>query len=315
MKISVIIPIHNELGNIDALFRAVLWMLSKERFDYEIIAVNDGSTDGSFGALEKLARNDNRIKIISFGANFGQTAAISAGIHNSSGDFIVLMDGDLENDPSDIPGLLKKLEEGYDVVSGWRMNRWKNKWLTRRLPSLCANLLISKITGLKLHDYGCTLKAYRREALFGIRLYGEMHRFIPAYASWRGARVAEMQVNYKPRSWGKSNYGISRAFSVILDLVVIKFLYQYMTRPIHFFGGLGFLSLTAGFIAGFASLALRLLNIKHIVETPLPILSALFIIVGVQLIVMGVIAEILMRTYYESQNKTPYHIKTKINFD
>lgn len=315
MKLSVILPIYNEAGNLEALFRDLFDVLRKIPHSNEIFAVDDGSTDGSLEILRKLASGNKNLKVIGFQTNFGQTAAISAGINFASGDVIIPLDSDGENDPRDIPMLIDKINKGYDVVSGWRKGRWKGQFLRRRLPSLCANWIISKITGIKLHDYGCTLKAYKREVIFGVRLYGEMHRFVPAYASWRGARVTEVPVSYGKRIAGKSHYGLSRVFTVVLDLVVIKFLDKYMNKPMHFFGGLGFVSLFFGFIAGLSAVALRILGIKHIVETPLPVLSALLIIVGVQMIVMGVIAEILMRTYYESQDKTPYYIKEKINFE
>ncbi len=315
MKLSVVVPIYNESGNLEKLFQELLSVLKSNNFDYEIIAINDGSSDNSAYILKNIAKNNRKIKIIDFNSNSGQTAAISAGIDYSSGDVVIPIDSDLENDPSDILRLVAKINEGYDVVSGWRQGRWRGSFLTRKIPSMSANFLISKITGIKLHDYGCTLKAYKRDAIVGVRLYGEMHRFIPAYASWKGARVAEIPVNYRSRIYGRSNYGISRTFNVILDLVVIRFLDKYMNRPIHFFGGIGFVSLFLGFLAGFGAIILKILDLRDFVETPLPIFSALFIIVGVQMIIMGVMAEILMRTYYESQNKRPYNIKEKINLD
>jgi hypothetical protein len=218
----------------------------------------------------------------------------------------------LENDPNDIPRLIDKLNEGYDVVSGWRKKRWKGHLFTRKIPSVCANWFISKITGLHLHDYGCILKVYKKEVIEGISLYGEMHRFIPAYAVWRGAKVAEITVNQRARIHGKSNYGLGRTFKVVLDLVVIKFLDKYMNRPMHFFGGIGFISFGVGVFSGISAVILRFFGL-HLVQTPLPIFSALFIIVGIQLIVMGIIAEMLMRTYYESQGKKSYLIKETIN--
>ncbi len=313
MKISVVTPIYNEAKNIPILFKELREALSLIDADYEIIAVNDGSKDDSFKVLSDLARNDNHIKVINFRINSGQTAAISAGIDHASGDLIVPIDSDLENDPNDIPRLIAKINEGFDVVSGWRENRWKGKFLTRKLPSMCANWLISKITGLHLHDYGCILKVYKKEVIEYTSFYGEMHRFIPAYAYWRGARVTEMKVSQRPRIYGKSNYGFGRIFKVLLDLVVIKFLDKYMNKPMHFFGGIGFVSFILGFLTGLLSVVLKIMHSRDFVETPLPIFSALFIIVGVQLIAMGIIAEILMRTYYESQGKKSYIIKDKIN--
>lgn len=314
MKLSVVTPVYNEEGNLKRLHKELSDVLGALGKEYEIIAVNDGSKDGSRGMLDDLAKNDRHFKIIHFHTNHGQTAALSAGINHASGEVIVMIDSDLENDPKDIPRLLSKIEEGYDVVSGWRKERWADKKLRRKLPSVLANKIISKITGVPLHDYGCILKVYKRDVIVGVRLYGEMHRFIPAYASWRGARVGEMEVGHRPRTYGKTNYGISRTFRVILDLLVVRFLDKYMNRPMHFFGGLGFFSFGIGFLAGMTSVIFKLAHYRDFVATPLPTFSALFIIVGVQLIVMGVLAEILMRTYYESQNKETYFIKEKINF-
>lgn len=287
-------------------------MLDEIKYDYEIIAVNDGSTDDSFDILKDLS-SDHHVKVINFSLNYGQTAALLAGIDNAKGDIIISIDSDLENDANDIPKMIEKISEGYDVVSGWRRKRWKGKWITRKLPSICANWLISKITGLKLHDYGCILKAYKKESILGVKLYGEMHRFIASYALLSGAKITEVEVNYRSRLHGKSNYGLSRIFRVLLDLVVVKFLQKYMDKPMHFFGGIGFLTLFCGIIAGLGALALRLLGIVHLVETPLPTFSALLIIVGVQFILMGILAEMLMRIYYESQDKKPYRIREKIN--
>lgn len=315
MKLSIIIPLKNEAKNLPLLFEKLYSVVKKNNYDYEIIAVDDGSKDNSFAVLKEFAEKDKNLKIIRFLVWTGQTSAISAGIEHATGDVLIPMDSDLENDPNDIPLLLGKINEGYDVVSGWRKNRWVGNFFTRKLPSMIANGLISKITNVHLHDYGCTLKAYRREIIQGAPLYGEMHRFIPAYASWRGAKVAEVPVHYEPRRFGKSNYNISRTFRVLLDLLLIKFLDKYMNRPIHFFGGLGFISLGIGLVSGFSAIILKLLEIRSFVATPLPIFSALFIIVGVQLVAMGIIAEMVMRTYYGSQKKTPYFIKEKINFD
>ena len=311
VRISIILPIFNEAQGIPELLNETQTALIG--FDYEILAINDGSQDNSYEVLKAIAEKDDKIKVINLRRNYGQTAAINAGIQESKGEILVLMDSDLENLPSDIPKLIKKLDEGYDVVSGWRQARWKGEFLTRKLPSLMANSLISYISGVKLHDYGCTLKAYRREVISGVRLYGQMHRFIPVYCKWEGGKVAEMPVEYQPRKYGKSNYGMSRTFKVILDLVLIKFLDKYMQRPIHFFGGAGFVS----FLLTFATLALalyfKLTGQKDLIQTPLPILSVMFFIIGILMILMGVIAEILMRTYYESQNKFPFTIKNRIN--
>lgn len=311
-KLSIVLPIFNEALSITELFRDI--QIAIDKFEYEIIAVNDGSKDNSMEVLKKSAEKDIRIKVIDLKKNYGQTAAINAGIQNATGDIIVLMDSDLENLPSDIPMMVEKLNQGYDVVSGWRKNRWKGQFLTRKLPSVLANKLISKISGVNLHDYGCTLKVYKADVLQRIRLYGQMHRFIPVYCKWQGGIVTEMPVSYQLRKYGKSNYGMSRTFKVVLDLILIKFLDKYMQRPIHFFGGVGFLSFLASFMAFGLALYFKLSGQKDFVETPLPMITVMFFIIGVLMVLMGVIAEMLMRTYYESQNIFPYTIKNKINF-
>ncbi len=312
IKLSIILPVYNEGQGIRELFQQLNDAL--KLYNYEIIAVNDGSIDNSYEVLSSIAENDKKVKIINFKKNHGQTAAINAGIQNATGDIIVLMDSDLENSPYDIPLLINKINEGNDVVSGWRKTRWTGKWLTRKLPSILANSLISYVSGVKLHDYGCTLKAYRREIITDVKLYGQMHRFIPVYCKWQGGKVSEVPVNYQVRKFGKSNYGINRTFKVILDLVLIKFLERYMQRPIHFFGGAGFISFFIGLITFSIALYFKLTGQKDFVQTPLPTLTVMFFIIGVLMILMGVIAEILMRTYYESQNKFPFIIKNKINF-
>ncbi|MFA6467195.1 MAG: glycosyltransferase family 2 protein [Patescibacteria group bacterium] len=314
MKLSIVLPIYNEEENISILYDKLIAVLKQMNLEYEILCVNDGSSDNSLTALKKISLVDKNVKIINFKNNFGQTAAMSAGIKYSQGDIIIPMDADLQNDPADIPRFLEKIKEGFDVVSGWRKDR-KDGLLLRKIPSWLANWLIGQITGVKIHDYGCSLKAYKRDIIKDVNLYGEMHRFIPAYASWQGAVVTEIVVTHHPRIHGQTKYGIGRTFKVILDLIVVKFLSVYMNRPIHFFGGLGFISLILGLITGITAVLLRVFHIKYIVETPLPILSALLIIVGVQLIAMGILAEMIMRTYYESQHKEPYVIKDKINFD
>lgn len=311
LKLSIILPIYNEAQGIPELFREIQVALTN--FEYEIIAINDGSKDNSFEILKSFAEKDNKIRIVNLKKNYGQTAAINAGIQHAIGDVFVLMDSDLENLPSDIPRLISKLNEGYDVVSGWRQSRWKGQFITRKFPSILANSLISKISGVKLHDYGCTLKVYKREVITNIRLYGQMHRFIPVYCKWEGGKVAELPVNYQPRKYGKSNYGISRTFKVLLDLVLIKFLDKYMQRPIHFFGGTGFISFLCSIITFGLALYFKLIGQKDFVQTPLPTLTVMFLIIGILMVLMGVIAEILMRTYYESQKKFPFTIKNKVN--
>lgn len=314
MHLSIVIPVYNEEKNLLELVREIVSVMERNSYDYEIILVDDGSSDNSLAVLKSLAGDNNKIKVLSFAVNRGQTAALQAGIEYASSDIIVTMDSDLENDPADIPRLLERINNGYDVVSGWRRGRWQKNKLSRRLPSLMANWLISRITNVKLHDYGCTLKAYRKKILHGFSLYGEMHRFIPAYAVRQGANLTEVEVNYRPRKAGRSNYGLSRIFRVLLDLVVIKFFEKYLNKPMHFFGGMGFIALFVGIMAGLSAIVLKIFGLRSFVETPLPILTALFIIVGIQLIAMGVLAELIMRTYYESRGEKPYVLKSKINF-
>lgn len=313
MKISIVLPIYNEQENIPVLYQELKKVLDALSGAYEIICVNDGSRDGSLEVLKNIAATDGSFKIVAFKNNFGQTAAMSAGIKSAQGEIIIPMDADLQNDPADIPRFLEKMDEGFDVVSGWRRDR-KDKMMSRKIPSRIANWLIALITGVRIHDYGCSMKAYKKEIIQDVNLYGEMHRFIPAYAAWHGARVTEIVVNHRPRVHGKTNYGIARTFKVVLDLIVVKFLSKYMNRPMHFFGGVGILAFFLGVLSGSLSIFLRLAYGIHIIETPLPTLATLLIIIGVQMIVMGVLAEILMRTYYESQAKTPFIIKEKINF-
>ncbi len=280
----------------------------------EVIFVNDGSQDKTEEKITEIIKNKNHFKLINFRKNFGQTAAISAGIDNSNGDIIVLMDGDLQNDPADIPKLLDKIKEGYDVVSGWRKNR-QDRFINRKLPSWIANSLISKITKVHLHDYGCTLKAYQADVIKNTRLYGEMHRFIPAYASWYGAKITEIVVNHRPRQFGQTKYNIFRTFKVILDLIVVKFLSKYIDKPIHFFGKIGFWSLFFSFLSGLYALYLKFIEAKSFISTPMPLVTVVFAIIGIQFILMGLLAEILTRLYFESNNKKVYLIKEKINFD
>jgi glycosyltransferase involved in cell wall biosynthesis len=305
--VSIVLPIFNEAASLPALFERLGKVLPTIGHPYEVIMVDDGSKDGSFEIIKKLSAGGKPVIAVRFSRNFGQTAALAAGIDTARGEIIVTLDSDLENDPADIPLLLNKLEEGFSVVSGWRQDRWKGAFLTRKLPSVTANWLISKVSRVPLHDYGCTLKAYRSDLLKGINLYGEMHRFIAAYAAWQGGKVAEVPVSYAPRLHGKSNYGLGRTFRVILDLVVMKFMHKYFNRPMHFFGGWGFVSLLLGFICGATLVVERIFNLPNLIES-LPILAALFILVGFQLMLFGVLAEIIMRTYYESQAKRPYTV-------
>lgn len=311
--LSVIVPVYNEAKSLEELHADIASLYEKYP-SMEIIFVDDGSTDGSTAVLRKIADKDKRSKLIVFRRNHGQTAAIMAGFDNASGDILIPIDSDLENDPHDIPKFVEMIESGNDVVSGWRRDRWKGKFLTRKIPSVVANTLISKATGVALHDYGCTLKAYRREVIAGVPLYGEMHRFIPAYAAWQGGRVREIPVHFTPRKFGKSKYGVSRTFRVLLDLFLIRFMHRYMDRPIHFFGGAGFILSFLGVIAGMGAIVLRFWFGMHLVQTPLPLLSALLLIMGVNLVMMGILAEMQMRTYYEARGSKQYLIREKVNF-
>ena len=312
-SISIVLPIYNEEQSIPLMLARI--EESTSEYDHEIIAVNDGSSDDSWQVLKEIAANNKKIKAINLMRNFGQTGAINAGIQASTKDILILIDSDLENDPADIPKLLAKLDEGYDVVSGWRKDRWSGNYFTRKLPSMMANKLISSISGVKLHDYGCTLKAYRKEVIKDVRLYGQMHRFIPVFCKWMGGNVTEIPVSYQPRKFGKSNYGIFRVYKVILDLLLIKFLDRFMNRPIHFFGGAGILSLIVSGLLFLLALYFKFTGQKDLVETPLPTIASMFFMVSVLMVLMGVMAEMLMRTYYESQNKFPFAIKEKLNFD
>jgi len=314
MKVSVVTPVYNEEENVSPFLTELFEVLINLGREYEVIAVDDGSSDDSLNKLKMFASREKNLKVIALQGNFGQTAAISAGIARATGEVIIPIDSDLENDPRDIPKLLAKINDGFDVVSGWREGRWRDSPLSRRLPSRIANWFISHMTGVPLHDYGCTLKAYRAHILKNVLLYGEMHRFIPALAKQHGAKIAEMPVNHRPRQAGQSHYGFSRTYKVLLDLLVIKFLNRYMSKPIHFFGGVGFVSFALGGISGLLAIYYKLAGLKDFIQTPLPIFMALFLIVGVQFVAMGVIAEMLMRTYYESQHKKPYDIKKELNF-
>lgn len=305
---SVVIPVFNEEKNVKPLYQQIIKSVEKLGKNLEIIFVDDGSTDDTFKILQELHKEDKRLKIIRFRKNFGQTAAISAGFDYSKGNIIVTLDGDLQNDPDDIPLLIDKLKEGYDIVSGWRHKR-KDPFLSRRLPSMIANRLISLVTNVKLHDYGCSLKAFRKEVIKNIRLYGEMHRFIPAVASWIGVSVTEVKVSHRAREQGKSKYGISRTITVLLDLITVKFLLSYSTRPIQIFGLIGIVSSTIGGIILIYLSFIRLVLEEPIGGRPLLLLGVLLFFIGVQFISMGLLAEIQARTYHESQNKPIYVVK------
>ncbi len=306
-QISVVVPLLNEEDNLAALYDQITQAVTG-RYEYEVLFIDDGSTDRSFEILKGIQQKDSRVRVIRFRRNFGQTAAMSAGFAHSRGQVVIALDADLQNDPADIPMLMDKLNEGYDVVSGWRKKR-KDKALTRRLPSKIANGLIAWITGVRLHDYGCTLKAYRREVLQETRLYGEMHRFIPAIASWAGARIAEVAVHHRPRTAGVAKYGLARTFKVILDLITLKFLGSYSTKPIYIFGGLGGLTLIFSVLFGLLVVSEKVNKGVDMSGNPLLLLSAVLMITTIQFILMGLLAELLVRTYHESQNRPTYVIK------
>lgn len=309
--VSVVVPVYNEEESVAVLCHELIASLDELARPYEIIFVNDGSQDGTAAVLDELAVEHPLVETIHFRRNFGQTAALMAGIDRSRGNVIVSIDGDMQNDPADIPALIAKLEEGYDVVSGWRKRRHDHA-LTRTFPSQCANWLIGKVSGVKLHDFGCSLKAYRREVVDGVRLYGEMHRLVPIYAHLQGGAITEMIVNHRPRRFGKSKYGLSRIFKVLLDLLFIKFLASYSSKPMYVFGGFGLSCLAASTIpialAFFYKFTPTVDWKKDFVETPLPVVAAVCILVGCLAILQGLLAEMLMRTYFESQGKRSYAI-------
>jgi glycosyltransferase involved in cell wall biosynthesis len=309
LEVSVVVPLLNEQDNIKALYEQITQTLAG-KYEYEVIFVDDGSTDNGFTILTGLQKADARVRVIRFRKNFGQTAALSAGFDHSRGKIIIAIDADLQNDPADIPKMIEKLHEGFDVVSGWREKRHDNAF-TRLIPSRIANWLIAKITGVELHDFGCTLKAYRREILEQINLYGEMHRFIPALASWSGAKICEMVVNHRPRTAGVAKYGIGRTLKVVLDLITIKFLGSFSTKPIYIFGGLGLITALGSLIGGLMVLYQKFISAGHLPmnRNPLLVLTAMLVTATIQFILMGLIAELLVRTYHESQNRPTYVIK------
>ncbi|MBF0108227.1 MAG: glycosyltransferase family 2 protein [Magnetococcales bacterium] len=312
--VSVVIPFFNEEKNVALLLDKVRRVMEGLGGSFEIVCVNDGSTDGTEGILDAIAAEHSRIRLVHFRRNHGQTAAMMAGFEFSRGAVVVTLDGDLQNDPTDIPRLLEKLEEGYSLVSGWRKDR-KDDALRRNLPSRVANRLISSISGIHLHDYGCTLKAYRRDMIRGMHLYGEMHRFAPIYASWQGGRVAEIPVAHHPRIHGVSKYGLNRIFKVLLDLMVVKFLGDYQTKPIYVFGMFGFLCFLLAGGAGVYALYLKFAQGISLIQTPLPLLAVFCAVCGVLSILIGLIGELLVRIYYEVQSKPIYHVLRTVNMD
>jgi len=312
--LSTIVPVYNEEASLPDFVAALMPVLIDLGLPFEVVFVNDGSTDKSAQVLDDLATTNANIRVVHFRRNFGQTAAMMAGLDYSTGNVIIPIDADLQNDPQDIPRLLEKLSEGYDLVSGWRKDR-KDSKLSRNFPSWVANRLISKISGVRLHDYGCTLKAYRRSIIEDVRLYGEMHRFLPIYASWAGARTVELEVNHNARAQGESKYGLERVFKVPLDLIVVKFLSDYSQKPIYVFGGFGLFSHFLALITFAVMVYFKFWGGKSFIETPLPMVVVLFVLMGFISMLLGLIAELVVRTYHESQNKSTYIVRNTINID
>src|SRR5438132_7571155 len=315
--ISVLLPVFNEEPNLRPLHEKLNRALGQLGRTAEIIYVDDGSSDGSLDVLRETAAHEPRVRVIALRRNYGQTPAMAAGIDAARGEGLIPMDEDLENDPADIARLLKKIDEGYDVVSGWRKRR-KDPLITRKIPSRIANWLISKIGGVPLHDYGCSLKAYRRESLADVQLYGEMHRFIPIYASWSGARVTEIPVEHHARTMGKSKYGLSRTIKVIFDLMTIKFMASYQTKPLYVFGWAGLLTLLVSFLCAVFAFLMKYASWPHhadFIQTPLPVLTMVMIVLGIQFFLMGLLAEMQVRTYHESQAKPVYAVRERIGFE
>jgi glycosyltransferase involved in cell wall biosynthesis len=315
--VSVFLPVFNEEPNLRPLHEKLNASLAQLGRSAEIIYVDDGSSDGSLNVLREIAARDPRVRVIALRRNYGQTPAMAAGIHAARGHVLIPMDADLQNDPADIVRLLDKLDEGYDVVSGWRKNR-QDPLVTRKIPSQMANWIISKIGGVPLHDYGCSLKAYRRESLEDVQLYGEMHRFIPIYASWSGARVTEIPVEHHARTMGKSKYGLSRTIKVVFDLMTIKFMASYQTKPLYMFGFAGLITFAISFLCAVLALLMKFASWPHhadFVQTPLPVLTMVMLVLGVQFFFMGLLAEMLVRTYHESQAKPIYAVRERIGFE
>jgi glycosyltransferase involved in cell wall biosynthesis len=313
-ELSLFLPVLNEEENLRPMHAKISEALASLGKTAEVIYVDDGSTDRSLQILKELAAQDSRVRVISLRRNYGQTAAMSAGIDAAKGEILIPMDADLQNDPHDIARLLEKLDEGYDVVSGWRKNR-QDKLISRKIPSMIANKIISLISGVHLHDYGCSLKAYRRDVIQEVKLYGEMHRFIPIYASWAGARVTEIPVDHHARTMGKSKYGISRSLKVVFDLITIKFMARYQTKPLYVFGTFGLLALATSLFAGAWAVFLKIFQGVSFILTPLPMITIVLLAISVQFFLMGLLAEMLVRTYHESQAKAIYTVREKIGFE
>jgi dolichol-phosphate mannosyltransferase len=313
-ELSLFLPVLNEEPNLRPMHAKISEALGALGKTAEVIYVDDGSTDKSLQILREIAAADGRVRVISLRRNYGQTAAMSAGIDAAQGEILIPMDADLQNDPADIARLLDKLNEGYDVVSGWRKNR-KDKLIMRKIPSQIANRVISWIGGVPLHDYGCSLKAYRRDVIQDVRLYGEMHRFIPIYASWAGARVTEIPVEHHARTMGQSKYGISRTLKVVFDLMTIKFMASYQTKPIYVFGMFGLITFALSIVAAVWAFVLKLFYAVSFILTPLPIIAVVMLAISMQFFLMGLLAEMLVRTYHESQDKSIYAIRERFGFD
>ncbi len=316
-EVSVFLPVYNEEPNLLPLHAKLDEALQALGRTAEVIYVDDGSSDGSLNVLREIARLDARVRVVALKRNYGQTAAMAAGIDAAQGDVLIPMDADLQNDPADIIRLLDKMDEGYDVVSGWRKNR-QDKMITRKIPSMIANRLISWIGGVPLHDYGCSLKAYRRESLEDVKLYGEMHRFIPIYAAWAGARVTEIPVAHHARTMGQSKYGLSRTIKVIFDLITIKFMASYQTKPLYLFGWAGLLTFGVSLLSALLACLMKFADWPHhadFIQTPLPVMAMVMLVLGIQLFLMGLLAEMLVRTYHESQEKRIYAVRERIGFE
>jgi glycosyltransferase involved in cell wall biosynthesis len=308
-KYSIVVPFHNEEENVTALYDRLKAVMETVGESFELVLVDDGSSDRSYKLLEEIAAVDSRVLVVKLRRNFGQTSALAAGFDHAQGDFILAMDGDLQHDPEEVPNFLAKLEEGYDVVSGWRKERIDN-FVMRRIPSRCANWLMAKLSGVDIHDFGTTFKAYRREVIHNIPLYGEMHRFIPALASWYGASICEIPIKNVNRERGKSHYGISRTFRVFFDLLTIRFLLKYMSRPLHFFGSLGAISILLGGAVSAFLAALKVFTRQHVMDQhgPLFVVAGVLILAGIQMLAIGLLGELQVRHYYSSQHRSPYTI-------
>jgi len=308
VKYSIVVPFHNEEENVTALYARLKQVMEQVGDNFELVLVDDGSSDRTYKLLEEIAAVDSRVLVVKLRRNFGQTSALAAGFDHASGEFILAMDGDLQHDPNDIPAFIEKLEEGYEVVSGWRRERIDNFFL-RRIPSSCANWLMARLSGVDIHDFGTTFKAYRREVIQNIPLYGEMHRFIPALASWYGASICEIPIRNVNRERGKSHYGIGRTFRVFFDLMTIRFLLRYMGRPLHFFGGFGVLGMMAGSLISVVLLGMKILDPRQNLmddHGPIFVIGAVLIVAGIQLVAIGLLGELQVRHYHSAQNRAPY---------